>query len=35
MKPLKTFSVHDVISNPDIDQYLEDLDAHLKEVFSI
>ena len=35
MKPLKTFSVHDVISNPQVDQYLADLDAHLKEVCSI
>ncbi|MGX1724816.1 NAD(P)H-dependent oxidoreductase, partial [Bacillus haynesii] len=35
MKPLKTFSAHDVISNPQVDQYLADLDAHLKEVFSI
>ncbi|MGG3622343.1 NAD(P)H-dependent oxidoreductase [Bacillus gobiensis] len=35
MKPLKTFSLHDVISNPAIDQYLQALDHHLGEVFSI
>ncbi|KAA6474470.1 NAD(P)H-dependent oxidoreductase [Bacillus swezeyi] len=35
MKPLKTFSVHDVISNPNVDQYIKDLHVHLKEVFSI
>lgn len=32
MKPLKTFSVHDVIKNPRVKQYEKELIEHLKEV---
>ncbi|MBP3041067.1 NAD(P)H-dependent oxidoreductase [Bacillaceae bacterium Marseille-Q3522] len=35
LKQLKSFSLHDVIKNPDIEQDLKALDKHLKEVFSI
>ncbi|SHE34815.1 modulator of drug activity B [Seinonella peptonophila] len=33
MKPLPTFSLHDVVRNPDIDSFLKKLDEHLREVF--
>lgn len=34
MQPLKTFAVYDVIKNPKILQYLDDLKKHIKEVFT-
>ncbi|SHE61268.1 modulator of drug activity B [Seinonella peptonophila] len=35
MKPLSSFSLHDVVKNPDIDQFLAQLDQHLTDVFSV
>ncbi|GGM27731.1 NAD(P)H dehydrogenase (quinone) [Paraliobacillus quinghaiensis] len=33
MKPLKSFSIHSVMKHPNIPLFLEQLDAHLEEVF--
>lgn len=33
MKALPGFSCHDVVKNPQVDQYLEDLKMHIKSVF--
>ena len=35
MVPFKTFGAHDVVANPDIEKYRNDLQKHLKEVFEI
>ncbi|WP_226659173.1 NAD(P)H-dependent oxidoreductase [Guptibacillus hwajinpoensis] len=35
LEPLKSFGAHDVMKNPDIDKYLTELRAHLKEVFDV
>ncbi|WP_166000410.1 MULTISPECIES: NAD(P)H-dependent oxidoreductase [Bacillales] len=35
MEPLKSFGAHDVIKNPNVDKYLDDLHKHLKEVFGV
>lgn len=35
MEPLKTFAVYDVIKNPLILQYLDNLKKHIKEVFQV
>ncbi|OXM85127.1 NAD(P)H-dependent oxidoreductase [Paenibacillus rigui] len=32
MKPLKSFACYDVIKNPKIDQFVSELEAHLKDV---
>lgn len=34
-EPLKSFSCHNVIQNPEIDNYLKNLEIHLKDVFQI
>lgn len=35
MKPLKSFACYDVVKNPNIDTFLEELEMHLKEVVNI
>ncbi|WP_243387801.1 NAD(P)H-dependent oxidoreductase [Bacillus kexueae] len=35
MEPLKSFSVHDVIKNPQVDTFIEQLHSHLKNVFNV
>ncbi|UII57558.1 NAD(P)H-dependent oxidoreductase [Cytobacillus spongiae] len=35
MEPLKSFSAHDVIANPDVDKYIRELKQHLQEVFNV
>jgi modulator of drug activity B len=35
MEPLKTFSAHDVIQNPNVEKYISELKTHLKETFAL
>ncbi len=35
MKPLKTFAVYDVVKNPQVLLYLEDLQKHVQDVFKV
>lgn len=35
MEPLASFSIHDVITNPDIEQHLAKLHRHLNQVFAL